>query len=195
MTQSEDSNRLPDLARLLGEPPLLPGESENRYAALRAEVERAIKPKDIFGQQRVQTLTDAMWEEMRYKRFAGKLIEAGKVNALAVLLTPYMNYFRERGIELARDYYSPDPNKSEPAAKKIAGLGVTLEMINAKAAGIEAPQLALFDRLIVNRQTSSRALIRDQERRERKAEKRQAKVARQRQPARGNDNALKKDAA
>ena len=44
MSHIEDNNRDRDLAGLLGKPPILPGESENRYAALRAEVERTIKP-------------------------------------------------------------------------------------------------------------------------------------------------------
>src|SRR5712664_650510 len=171
MSHGEDNNRDRDLAGLLGEPPILPGESENRYAALRAEVERTINPKNIFEQMRVQTLTDTMWEEMRYKRFGAKLIDGARVNALAVLLTPFMSFFRQHATSAARDYYSPNPTRSEPAAKLVARFGITLEMIHAKAASIEGTNLALFDRLIANRQTANRVLLNDHERRERKAQK------------------------
>ncbi len=171
MSHVEDNNRDRDLAGLLGEPPILPGESENRYAALRAEVERTIKPKNIFEQMRVQTLTDTMWEEMRYKRFGAKLIDGSRVNALAVLMTPFMSFFRQHATSAAQDYYSPNPQKSEPAAKLVARFGITQDMIHAKAAAIEGSNLALFDRLIGNRQTVNRVLLNDHERRVRKAKK------------------------
>ena len=179
MSHVEDTDRDRDLAGLLGEPPILPGESENRYAALRGEVERTINPKTIFEQMRVQTLTDTIWEEMRYKRFGAKLIDGSRVNALAVLLTPFMSFFRQHATSAAQDYYSPNPKRSEPAAGLVARFGITLDMIHAKAASIEGPNLALFDRLIANRQTANRVLLNDHERRERKAQKseRRAKAA------------------
>lgn len=179
MPHLQDENRPLDHAELLGEAPLLAGESENRYLALQAQVEREIGPKNIFDRMRVRAITDAIWEELRYKRFEANAIEGAKVNALAVLLTPYMKYFREHATSVARDYYSPDPQKSEPAAAKVAEAGITLELINAKAAALEGSNLALFDRLIGNRQVLSRALVKDQERRERKAKKseKRAKLA------------------
>jgi len=171
MSQGEDNNRDRDLAGLLGEPPILPGESENRYAALRGEIARTINPKNIFEQMRVQTLTDTMWEEMRYKRFGAKLIDGSRVNALAVLMTPFMSFSHRQAAALAENYYGSDPKKREAAAGLVAYFGITLEMIHAKAASIEGPNLALFDRLIANRQTANRVLLNDHERRERKAQK------------------------
>src|SRR5882762_9529030 len=125
MSHDEDHNRDRDLAGLLGEPPILPGESENRYAALRAEVERTINPKTIFEQMRVQTLTDTIWEEMRYKRFGAKLIDGARVNALAVLMTPFMSFSNRQAVALADDYYSTDLKKNEKAARHLAFFGVT----------------------------------------------------------------------
>ena len=179
MSHIEDNNRDRDLAGLLGEPPILPGESENRYAALRAEVERTINPKTIFEQMRVQTLTDTIWEEMRYKRFGTKLIDGARVNALAVLTTPFMSFSHRQAATLAECYYGSDPKKPEAAVALVAFFGVTLDMIHAKAAAIEGPNLALFDRLIANRQSANRVLLNDHERRERKAQKseRRAKAA------------------
>ena len=62
-------------------------------------------------------------------------------------------------------------------AQQVAKHGITEEMIHAKAASIQGAHLALFDRLIANRQTSSRVLLNDQERRERKAKKSQRRRA------------------
>jgi hypothetical protein len=127
---------------------------------------------------RVQTLTDTIWEEMRYKRFEAKLIDGARVNALSVLMAPFMSFYRERAANVARDYYSPNLQKSEPAARLVARFGITLEMIHAKAAAIEGPNLALFDRLIGNRQTANRVLLNEHERRERKAKKSELKAKR-----------------
>src|SRR3954453_22414321 len=167
----ENATREANLADLLGAPAILPGESENRYAALQAEVGRTIKPQNIFDWLRVRTITDAVWEEMRYKGLESKLIEGSKVNALAVLLTPHCGFYQKRAAELAADYYSPDPKRSEPAVRRVAWFGITQEMINAKAASIEGANLVLLDRLIGNRQNCNRSLIKEHERRQRKTEK------------------------
>jgi hypothetical protein len=177
MPHFENDERAKELSSLLGEPPLLPGESENRYQALRAEIEKMIAPKNIVEQMRVQDLTDTIWEQLRYKRFEAKLIESAKVNALAVLMTPFMSFFRQHAASVAHDYYSPDPKKSEPAARLVARYGITTEMIYAKAASIEVSNLAMFDRLIGNRQAANRVMLNDQERRERKAKKLQHRLA------------------
>lgn len=177
MTQLENADQPIDLVSLLGEPPLLKGENQHRYAALRAQVEQMIQPKNIVDQMRVQTLTDTMWDELRYKRYEAKTIESAGVSALVALLTPLMNWFHEKAAELAQDYYCTDPKKSEPAAQQVAKHGITEEMIHAKAASIQGAHLALFDRLIANRQTSSRVLLNDQERRVRKAKKSQRRRA------------------
>jgi hypothetical protein len=124
------------------------------------------------------TLTDTIWEEMRYKRFGAKLIDGSRVNALAVLMTPFMSFFRQHATSAAKDYYSPNPQKSEPAAKLVARFGITQDVIHAKAAAIEGPNLALFDRLIGNRQTVNRVLLNEHERRERKAKKSELKAKR-----------------
>ena len=63
MTHMENADQPIDLVSLLGEPPLLKGENQQRYAALRAQVEQMIQPKNIVDQMRVQTLTDTMWDE------------------------------------------------------------------------------------------------------------------------------------
>ena len=110
-----------------------------------------IQPKNIVDQMRVQTLTDTMWEELRYKRYEAKTIESVGVSALVPLLTPLMNWFHDKAAELAQDYYCTDPKKNEPAAQQVAKYGITEEMIHAKAASIQGAHLALFDRLIANR--------------------------------------------
>ena len=115
---------------------------------------------------------------MRYKRFGAKLIDGSRVNALTVLMTPFMSFYRERAASVAQDYYSPNFQKSEPAAKRVARFGITLEMIHAKAAAIEGSNLALFDRLIGNRQTANRVLLNDHERQVRKAKKSEMRAKR-----------------
>jgi hypothetical protein len=64
-------------------------------------------------------------------------------------------------------------------------------MIHAKAAAIEGSNLALFDRLIGNRQTANRVLSNEHERRERRAKKSELKAKRAASSAEVQEPAVK----
>ena len=64
-------------------------------------------------------------------------------------------------------------------------------MIHAKAAAIEGSNLALFDRLIGNRQTVNRALLNEHERPERRAKKSELKAKRSASGAEVQEPAVK----
>jgi hypothetical protein len=172
MTQISDiESEAINLADLLGEPPLLKGESENRYKMLRAAVERMLGPKTIRDHADVKDITDKIWEGDRYKRYGAKLLENTRIDALAVILTPFCNYYTENATGYARDYFDGNPEQRKKAERVLAQRGITEEMIYAQALAITGSRLLLNDRLIANRETSRRTLFKDQERLARKADK------------------------
>jgi hypothetical protein len=166
---------------LIGEPSLLQSEDRDAYEQLRAGVEREIKPQTIFDEIRVQEITDKFWEEQRLKRQQIALIQSAKVDSLASLLTPYYGDEIFGALETARNYYSGDQQRQRTAQKIMEQLGVTEQQVEANGIHVRSIGLLALDRMVLNRETSRNRLIRDHERRQRRAEK-----AKRRSPV--NDN-------
>jgi hypothetical protein len=159
------------LLDLLGKPPLLKGEDQHVYNILRSTVETMIKPKTIRDHMDVRDITDKIWEGHRYKRYSAKLLENNRINALAVILTPYCDYDADSATTHARNYFGANAEKRKLAARLLKIWGITDDMIYAQALAHTGSKLLINDRLVANRETSRRALFRDHERLAREADK------------------------
>jgi hypothetical protein len=172
---------------LLGKPALLKSEDAREYERLRAAVEREMDPKSIFDRMRVQDLTDKVWEERRLKRSQAALIESALVQSLAMLFAPHYGENLAAALETAQNYYSGVPEKVRRTEKLLVQLGIASEQIEANAMHIRSLGLQMLDRMITNRETFRNAIIKEHERRKRKAEKARRRTA-------INDNAPARDA-
>jgi hypothetical protein len=149
---------------------------------------------DILSQLRVQEVTDSIWEGRRFKRMGTQTIESSLVVALNYLLQPACAAAHGRRADmLAQDYYFGEPEDKKVAKDIATSLGITPERILGEAIAMSG-EFRVFDRLVDNRATKLKGLLKDHERQLRKAEKREAAA---RQPASVNDNlaAPKKDVA
>jgi hypothetical protein len=173
---------------LLGKPALLRSEDSRDYAKLHAAFEREIDPKSIFDRIRVQDLTDKFWEEQRLKRSQAALIDSALVQALAMLFAPHYGENLAGALETAQNYYSGVPEKVRRAEKLLVQLGIGSEQIEANAMHIRSLGLQMLDRMITNRETVRNSIIKEHERRKRKAEKAKRRTA-------INDNAPAREAA
>lgn len=158
------------------------------YERLRAAFEGEMDPKNIFDTIRVQDLTDKVWEERRLKRSQAALIESALVHSLAVLFAPFHGENLEAALETAQNYYSGVPEKVRRAEKLIVQLGIASEQIEANAMYVRSLGLQTLDRMITTRKTLRNNIIKEHERRNRKAEKATRRTA-------INDNAPARDAA
>ena len=195
MTKEQESQN--DFDRLFGQPALLNGESRDIYNQLRAKVAAELKAKDdIFSQLKVQEVTDSIWESRRFKRFGIQSVESAMLTALEYLLQPACAGTPRSAMSLAGDYYSDKPETKKAAHEIVARLGITPDTILGQAVAMSG-EFGLFDRLADNRASRYKQLLKHHDKQLRKAEEREAALARQRQPARPNDNAAlpKKDAA
>ena len=165
------------LEDLLGKPALLKSENARDYERLRAAIEREMDPKSIFDKIRIQDLTDKVWEERRLKRSQAALIEGALVQSLAMLFAPYYGENLEAALETAQNYYSGVPEKVRRAEELLVQLGITSEQIEANAMHVRSLGLQMLDRMIMSRETLRNSIVKDHERRKRKAEKAKRRTA------------------
>jgi hypothetical protein len=163
-----------DLELMFGRPVLLKGESRAAYDFLRSTVTHLLAPADFLGELQVQEVTDSIWEEQRFKRFATRLIDTGHITALEILLqTACWNSPLINPAAIALDYYYGDAKKREAAKRFAASFGITDDLIQAKALAVNAGEFSYADRLVANRGAKLKGLLKDHERQKRKAEKAQ----------------------
>jgi hypothetical protein len=62
------------------------GEDPNVYAELYSRVEEVVQPKDILDQMMVADITNHFWEQQRYRRCTGAVINAKRRAALQRIL-------------------------------------------------------------------------------------------------------------
>jgi hypothetical protein len=95
------------------------------------------------------------------------------------------------------DYFGQNEEERATAIVFLDRLGITNEAIAAQASEHNLATISALERLMANRQSRRDMIVKQYQRRKRKAEKHKADLARQPEPARRNDNSAppKKDAA
>ena len=104
-----------------------------------------------------------------------------------MLFAPYYGENLEAALETAQNYYSGVPEKVRRAEKLLVELGITSEQIEANAMHVRGLGLQMLDRMIMSRETLRNGVIKEHERRKRKAEKAKRRTA-------INDNAPAREA-
>jgi hypothetical protein len=164
-----------DIDVLLQSSPLTTGENLDAYWNLVTKVEHALAPKDFFDELLVADIARALWEEQRYRRQQVALTEATRFKALVCLAVQVAPHLSVRASQIALDYFSSDKEHRENAEQFLRRFGITDLAINAQAAELHAQSMAAFDRMTSNRQEWRSTLVREFERRKRKANKDKAR--------------------
>ena len=74
------------LRRLFSAPSLMQGEDSDVYAELYARVEEVVQPQDVMDQMMVTDVTNHFWEQQRYRRCTGTVINTKRRAALERIL-------------------------------------------------------------------------------------------------------------
>jgi hypothetical protein len=75
-----------NLRRLFSTPSLMKGEDPHVYAELYARVEEVAQPQDVWDQMMVADITNHFWEQQRYRRCTGTVINSKRRAALERIL-------------------------------------------------------------------------------------------------------------
>jgi hypothetical protein len=164
-----------DGAGLLQQSTLAPGENFEELARLIDDVEEALKPKSLFERFAATDLLNAAWEERRYSQQRLALTAAMRFKALVCLATPLIEAFGGDLIALAHDYFGSDPERQPDVSIALAKYGITDAAINAQAADLQNPAMTLLDRRIASAKSQRNIIVKEFERRTRKAAKTMAR--------------------
>src|SRR6516164_1337386 len=74
------------LRGLFSTPSLMKGEDPHVYAELYRWVEEVVQPQDVWDQMMVYDITSHFWEQLRYRRCTGTVINCKRRAALKIIL-------------------------------------------------------------------------------------------------------------
>ena len=157
------------LEQQLQAPVLAAGEKLEDFRALVAEVSAALQPKTFLERLEVNDLCHAFWEEQRFRRQQAALPAATGLKALQCLLAAIG--FEPDALTIATDYFGVDGEERTTATALLRRFGITDDAIAAQASQHNLPTLSALERLLGNRQARRDTIVRQYQRRKRKADK------------------------
>jgi hypothetical protein len=157
------------LEQQLQAPVLAAGEKLEEFRALVAEVAAALQPKTFLERLEVNDLCHAWWEEQRFRRQQAALPAATGLKALQCLLASIG--FEQDALTIATDYFGVDGEERTTATALLRRFGITDDAIAAQASQHNLPTLSALERLLGNRQARRDMIVRQYQRRKRKADK------------------------
>jgi hypothetical protein len=178
------------LDNFCGRPALLKGEDRNSYSKLRKTVSELMHPQNLLDAIEVQEVVDSIWEARRFQKLGTKLVDAERQKAFNYLANSMFGYVSEAAgewIESIADKPYPDEMTEADVLKKV---GLSEELVQAKAVLLAADNFAVLEKLVANRIAQRKASLKDYERRKRldAKEKRLAAKAKLQHRDLANDN-------
>jgi hypothetical protein len=168
---ADDGPPVPLAPWLLQQNTLAPGENVDDLTRLITEVEDGLKPKSLFERFEATDLVNATWEEWRYSQQRLALTAAMRFKALVCLVTPVSEAYNLDATSAAYDYFASTPEHHSNISIKLAKFGITDAAINAQAATFQSETMTLLDRRIASAKSQRNIVVKEFQRRQRKAEK------------------------
>jgi hypothetical protein len=156
-----------ELDDFFGRPALLKGENRESYRNLQRELSKILRPENLLDTIEVQEAVDDIWEGRRLQTMGTKLIDAERRKAVEFLTSSRFGYVSEAHEEwfesLAGKPY-PDGMTEAEVLKK---MGLSKELVQARALLQAAEDLAVVNRLASSRVAARKASLKDYARRKR----------------------------
>jgi hypothetical protein len=179
MSQTERKESLPSLDRLFSTPSLMNGEDELVYAELYARVEELAQPKDIWGHMMVSDVVNHFWEQQRYRRCTGAIINSGRRSALLKILRDGVGLNPADAMAVAdlhfgvvryeEDYSDSDPAEIPQTRKGVTTFlkkrGITEADIDCVAMESSVDTLTAIENLALKHELRREEILRELERR------------------------------
>ena len=145
----------PEIADILGHPPVLSTENRQAYDALMTQLVLEWKPRDILGWMFVRDMTDTSWEIFRDRGAIANLFAISFKTALKAVLTDVLpeegckpwfdRYDAVKGLAQA---WFEGPQEQEKVKSELAKYGLTAEAIVAQTYVLRRDELHELHRLL-----------------------------------------------
>ena len=133
-------------ARFFGPPPLIAGEDQAQYEAMRDQISAAVGPLDFLEEIWVNDVVSLVWETQRLRRLKANFLKADVARGVHRILSPLGSTDSSRNLAMKWAAREPDAVAKVDAALAAAGLTIDAVMAQTLAANIR--QIESIDRMV-----------------------------------------------
>ena len=151
-----------ELSELLGPPPLLPGENEADYEALKMRIMAAVKPADAIEYLYVRDVTDLQWDLLRFRRLKSHLLSSSAPSGLAALMSA-RKYTPFNDARFA-SWLNNDPKAVKEIKALLTQWGLTEQDIHAQTMVKKINEFERLERMASSVEARRNAALRELER-------------------------------
>ena len=150
------------LSELLGPAPLLPGESEADYEALKMRIMAAVKPADAIEYLYVRDVIDLHWDLLRFRRLKSHLLSSSAPSGLAALMSA-RKYIHFNDTRFA-SWLKNDPKAVKEIKALLTQWGLTEQDIHAQTMVKKINEFERLERMASSVEARRNAALRELER-------------------------------
>ncbi|MBO0734153.1 MAG: hypothetical protein J2P49_07535 [Methylocapsa sp.] len=143
-------------ARFFGLPPLIAGEDQAHYEAMRDQISTAVGPLDFLEEIWLNDVVNLVWETLRLRRLRAALLVAG---ASDFFYRTFANH--EYCKQLARNWASRDPDVVAQVDADLATGGVTRDRVMADTLARRIDEVERIDRMIAGAEARRNVALRE----------------------------------
>ncbi len=132
-------------ARFFGPPPLIAGEDQAQYEAMRDQISAAVGPLDFLEEIWVNDVVNLVWETLRLRRLRAALVHISTHRRLLEMLkSPEPATARK----LITDWALRAPDAVADVDAALAGGGKTIDEVTAEIFALKIDEIERIDRMV-----------------------------------------------
>jgi hypothetical protein len=146
-------------ARFFGPPPLIAGEDQGQYEAMREQISAAVGPFDFLEEIWVNDVVNLVWETQRLRRLRAAFFHAAARQRLSELITTSPDPSSAR--KLVTNWASHEPDAVAKVDATLARAGMTMEEVTAEILARKLDEVERIDRMVAGAEARRNMALRE----------------------------------
>jgi hypothetical protein len=143
-------------ARFFGPPPLIAGEDQAQYEALRDRISAAVGPLNFLEDIWVNDVVNLGWETQRWRRLRAALLQAAALECIYKFFSHLPDYSW-----LAANWASREPAVVAEVDSALAADGLTRDEVMAGALALKIDEVERIDRMVAGAEARLNVALRE----------------------------------
>jgi hypothetical protein len=146
-------------ARFFGPPPLITGEDQAQYEAMRDRVSAAVEPRDFLEEIWVNDVVNLVWETQRLRRLRGALLQAAAPEGLHHILQWVVG--KNCDEKWVVGWAARKPDAVAAVEGTLAKAGLTRDSVTAQTLALKIDELERIDRMVAGAEARRNVALRE----------------------------------
>jgi hypothetical protein len=145
--------------RFFGPPPLIAGEDQSQYEAMRDQISAAVGPLDFLEEIWVNDVVNLVWEALRMRRLRAALLQAAAPEGLHHILQWVVGKNCDQ--KWAVEWAARKPEAVAAVNGTLAKAGLTMDAVMAETLALKIDEVERIDRMVAGAEARRNVALRE----------------------------------